>query len=384
MTYESSTQVPARTLRVVIAGGGTGGHISPAIAVAHELRRRTVVELQWIGSDGGFERRAAKEHAIPFHTVSTGKLRRYFSWTTLADVFRVPYGVYEARKLLKQLQPDVIFSTGGFVSVPTVAAGRLCGIPSLTHEQTASLGLATRINARFCDVVALSYPGTTKISKRKDAEIVITGNPVRPSITNGDRRMLLTLFDIPENLPLLYVTGGAQGAHALNEIIAAALPSLLDQVAVIHQCGPQSGNGDHRRMLDLRDKINPAQRVRYHPVERVGDELAHIYAGAALVIGRAGAGTVAELSALGLPSLLVPLPGADEQMRNAELLSHIGAAVIMRQDGLTAEMLAARVTSLVRDEDKLTAMRAAALSIAPQDPVSRLSDALIALAGTRS
>jgi UDP-N-acetylglucosamine--N-acetylmuramyl-(pentapeptide) pyrophosphoryl-undecaprenol N-acetylglucosamine transferase len=370
-------------LRVVIAGGGTGGHISPAIAVADRLRERMPVELHWIGSSGGFERDAARAHDIPFYHVRTGKLRRYIARATVVDAVRVPAGVVESFKLLKTLEPDVVFSTGGFVSTPTVVASRLCGIPSLTHEQTASVGLATRINARFCDIVALSYPGDGKIRTRKDTEIVVTGNPVRPSVIAGDRQKLLSLFDIPEDLPLLYVTGGVQGAHALNQAIAQALPELVDHVAIIHQCGPQSGNGDHARLVELREGLPAAKRIRYYPVERVGDELAHIYAAASMVLGRSGAGTVAELATVGLPSILVPLPGAEEQMRNARILEEAGAAVILRQDELTSERLIQNVRCIVTESERREAMRQSALNVAPDDPAGHLCDALIELAAKR-
>ena len=381
---ESSTRPADNPLRIVIAGGGTGGHISPAIAVAAELRNRLPVDLHWIGSAKGFERSAAAEHNIPFHVVRTGKLRRYLALETLVDTFRVPAGIYEARRLLKKLQPDVIFSTGGFVSTPTVVAGRLCNIPSLTHEQTASVGLATRINARFCDVVALSFAGTGKLRTRPGTEIVVTGNPVRPQLLTGDRDVLLSLFDIPANLPLLYVTGGAQGAQALNEIVATALPQLVREMAIIHQCGPQEGNGDYARLVTLRDNLAPDMRVRYYPVERVGDELAHIYAGASVVLGRAGAGTVAELATLGVPAVLVPLPGADEQYRNARVLADVGAAVIIPQDDLTPERLVETLRCIVSDDERNATMRAAARTRTMDNPAIRISDALLKLAARRS
>lgn len=382
MNHESSTRPSARPLRVVIAGGGTGGHISPAVAVAEELRRRMNVELHWIGSQSGFEGEAAAAQNIPFHTVRTGKLRRYLARATVIDAIRIPIGVWEAGALLRRIQPDVIFSTGGFVSVPTVVAGRFSGVPCLTHEQTASLGLATRINARFCDVVALSFPGHGKIFTRKGTEVVVTGNPIRSSISRGERKILLALFDIPPELPLLYVTGGAQGAQALNTTVAEALPELLQHVTIIHQCGPQSGNGDHARLVRLRDKLQPDERVRYHPVERVSDELAHIYASATLVVGRSGAGTVAELAALGVPSILVPLPGADEQRKNARVLADVGASIIIPQGELTSSRLVATVQCLISSPGRLQKMRAAALSVAPKDPTNRLCDAIVALAAT--
>ena len=382
MKPESSTHKHGAPLRVVIGGGGTGGHISPAIAVALELRRRGSVELYWIGSHGGFERDAARENDIPFFAVRTGKLRRYLARQTVLDAFRVPAGVIEARKILRNLRPDVIFSTGGFVSTPSVIAGRMLGIPSITHEQTASLGLATRINARFSDVVALSFAGENNVRARKHARVVVTGNPVRPGLLGGNRDTLRTLYDISVDDPLIYVTGGAQGAHALNEAIAEALPNILKHAIVIHQCGPQAGNGDFQRLMNCRESLDQCMQRRYFPVERVGDELAHIYAAATLVISRAGAGTVAELARLGKASILVPLPGATEQYRNAMVLARVEAAIIINQDDLSPEMLVSLVKELVEDTSRISAMAAAALTAAPDDPVIALVDEIYRLANT--
>ncbi len=380
MSSESSTLREQAPFRVVIAGGGTGGHISPAVAVAAELQARGPVDLHWIGSRNGFERDAAREREIPFYQVRTGKLRRYFALETIGDAFRVPAGILEARRILKRLKPDVIFSTGGFVSTPTVIAGRSLGIPSLTHEQTASLGLATRINARFCDTVALSFPNHATLKTRPSARVVVTGNPVRPWILNGDRHRFCSLFGIPPELPVVYVTGGAQGAHALNTAIGGALPELLKTTAIIHQCGPQSGNGDFQRLLDLRQQLDAGLQDRYVPVERVGDELAHIYASATLVVGRAGAGTVAELAAVGLPSILVPLPGADEQRRNAAVLESAGGAVVIDETDLTPGRLLEEVTRITANPELRAQMARAACSSRAEDPAGKLCDELIRLA----
>lgn len=372
--------LPQAPIHIVIAGGGTGGHISPAVAVATELRSRGPVTLHWIGSHAGFERDAAHENDIPFSAVRTGKLRRYFARETLGDAFRVPAGIVEARRILKQLRPDVVFSTGGFVSTPTVIAARSLGIPSLTHEQTASLGLATRINSRFSDVVALSFPLAESVRSRRKSRVIVTGNPVRPGILNGSPETLTSLYGAPEHLPLVYVTGGAQGAHALNEAIRESLPSVLDGVALIHQCGPQSGNGDFTRLMESRDNLPPDMQSRYIPVERVGDELAHIYAASSIVIGRAGAGTVAELATLGIPSILVPLPGAEEQLRNAQVLESVGGAVILDQSSLTPQSLQETLAELLADPDRLESMGAAVRNVVSGQPAASIADELVALA----
>jgi UDP-N-acetylglucosamine--N-acetylmuramyl-(pentapeptide) pyrophosphoryl-undecaprenol N-acetylglucosamine transferase len=378
---QSTTETAPSRLRLAIAGGGTGGHISPAVAVIQALRRRGVtLDALWIGSKTGFEADAAQEHGIRYVAIRTGKLRRYFSLMTAADTLRIPLGAMQAVTILRRHRPDVIFSTGGFVSVPTVAAGRLLGIPTLTHEQTATLGLATKINARVCDVVALSYAGTETPRTGRNARIVVTGNPVRQALFEGDREQARRRFPLEFERPLIYVTGGAQGAQALNQTVAQILPQLLMRIEIIHQCGPNEGNGDFERLRAQHATLPQSIQRRYLPVERVGDELAHIYAATTLVVGRSGAGTVAELAALGLPAILVPLPGADEQRRNAEVLANAGAARIIPQDDLTPQRLHDEIFELVDTPCRLSTMRNAAADLQSGQPAEQLVDELLTLA----
>jgi len=384
LTDQSTTETGPSRLRLAIAGGGTGGHISPAVAVIQALRRRGLtLDALWIGSKTGFEADAAQEHGIRYVAIRTGKLRRYFSLATATDALRIPIGTAQSLTILRRHRPDVIFSTGGFVSVPTVAAGRLLGIPTLTHEQTATLGLATKINARVCDVVALSYNGTETPRTGRGARVVVTGNPVRPALFEGDRVQARRRFPLTFELPLVYVTGGAQGAQALNQTVAQALPQLLMLVEIIHQCGPNEGNGDFERLRALHATLPQSIQRRYVPVERVGDELAHIYAATTLVVGRAGAGTVAELAALGLPAILVPLPGAPEQLRNAEVLANAGAARIIPQDDLTAQRLHDEIVALLDTTCTLSTMRTAADAFQAGQPADHLIDELLTLAARR-
>jgi UDP-N-acetylglucosamine--N-acetylmuramyl-(pentapeptide) pyrophosphoryl-undecaprenol N-acetylglucosamine transferase len=369
-----------RPLRIVIAGGGTGGHISPAIAVLDELRARAPLAVSWMGARQSLEASAASAAGATFYPVRVGKLRRYASLSTLADMVRVPVGVVDAWRILRRLRPDVVFSTGGFVSVPTVVAARQLGIPMLTHEQTAHIGLATRINARFCDVVALSFERSRASLGAAQRKAVLTGNPVRASVLRGDPSRVATTFGVPPELPVLYVTGGAQGAQAINAAVFGALPALLQHAVVLQQCGPASANGDIERARPIADQLPPDRRERYRPVETLGAELADVYAAAALVIGRAGAGTVNELAALSVPALLIPLPGATEQHENARYLVELGAAVMLPQTELSSERLAHDVVALLSDSARLERMRAASRGAARTDAAARLADELLRLA----
>ena len=377
----------ARTqpVRLVVAGGGTGGHVLPALAVVEELRRRgAVADLLWIGSAGGIEGELAAASAIPFVTIPTGKLRRYFSLQTAADAVRVPLGVAAARRQVRRFRPDVVFSTGGFVSVPTVVAAWHAA-PVLTHEQTAVLGLANRLNLRFADVLAVSYEQTAATARSLHQSVVVTGNPVRSNLANGDRAKGLARFGFSPDLPLLYVTGGARGASPVNQRVAALLPGLLETTQVLHQTGPASANADLARLTAARGAWPADVRDRYVATEFVRDELPDVYAAASLVLGRAGAGTIAELAFAGLPAVLIPLPGTggDEQNANARVLANAGGAVVLPQDQATPERLGETLRTLLADPGRLSAMGNAARTVARPGAASLLADELLALADRR-
>jgi UDP-N-acetylglucosamine--N-acetylmuramyl-(pentapeptide) pyrophosphoryl-undecaprenol N-acetylglucosamine transferase len=299
----------------------------------------------------------------------------------LTDAARIPLGVLAARRALAAFSPDVVLSTGGFVSVPAVVAAR--GIaPVLTHEQTAILGLANRINARFADVLAVSHSQTESLAARLRGRVVVTGNPIRTGLTAGDRSRGLQRLGFEAALPVVYVTGGARGASPINQRIAALLPGILEQAQIVHQTGPLSANADVSNLSQLKETLPEAVRHRYYVVEFLGEELPDIYAVADLVVGRAGAGTIAELAYVGLPAILVPLPGArgDEQAVNARVLGDIGAAVVIAQQNATPERLQMEILALLKDPDRRARMATAARTIARPEAAARLSDELISLA----
>jgi UDP-N-acetylglucosamine--N-acetylmuramyl-(pentapeptide) pyrophosphoryl-undecaprenol N-acetylglucosamine transferase len=359
-------------MRIIITGGGTGGHVSPAVAVIEELRAQSAtegwpLELLYIGSKAGAEREIITAMGIKYVSVPVGKLRRYLSWKTPADLARIPGGVFAALRQVVRFHPDVIFSTGGFVSVPTVIAAWLRRVPVLIHEQTALVGLANRIAARFASVVAISYESSRKYFVRA-RRVALTGNPVRQIVFAGDAAQGYARFGLDRSVPLIYVTGGAQGSHLLNEAVGAGLPQLLASAAIIHQCGngPDGSGADLHNLIARREQLPATQQARYAVLPFVRDEIADIYAATRLVIGRSGAGTVNELAALGKPAILVPLASsaAGEQMRNAETMSAAGGAVILPEAELSAERLSAEVSALLAHPAQLNTMGEAARKLA--------------------
>lgn len=371
-------------IRIVIAGGGTGGHVLPALSVVEELRRRGIsMDLLWIGSRNGVEGDEARAHGIPFRSVSTGKFRRYPDLKTVADAVRVPLGIPQAWWILRSFNPDVIFSTGGYVSTPSVVGGTRMA-PVLSHEQTAVLGLATRLNARFVDVQALTFE--TSLAYTKDTtKTVVTGNPVRGSLRDGSRSAGLQRFGFREDLPVLYVTGGARGSSPLNERIEAILDDLLAATQVLHQTGSRADNPDFERLSARQAALPIDIRDRYRVVERIRDEMSDVYAMADMMLARAGAGTVAEVAYLGKAAILIPLPGAggNEQHRNAEALSSIDGAIVLEQSAATPDALRTLILELARDPQRRTQIGLNAAKAGRPDAASRLADQLLQLASQR-
>lgn len=360
-------------MRVVIAGGGTGGHTSAGLAVAAVLCREGA-DVHWIGSHEGVEARRVPEAGLPFHPISTGKLRRYWDRRNASDLLvRVPAGLVQSWRLLRSLRPAVLFSLGGFVSVPPALAARALGIPIVIHEQTAVPGLANRITARFAARIAVSFARTG--SGFPTDRVVLTGNPVREEILGGSREAALGHFGFDAVSPLVYVTGGAQGSHRINRVVGEALPRLLAICQILHQCGDNAETGDHSWLQDRARALPPALRPRYAVRTYVGAELRDVYAATTLLVGRSGAGTVIECCNLGVPAVFIPLPGAsgDEQAANAGLVEAAGGAVVLPQGDLTVERLVDTLTRLLADRAALEAMGARARALAVPDAAQRLA-----------
>jgi len=288
--------------------------------------------------------------------IAGGKLRRYFSWRNVLSPFQIVLGFGQAFLHLRRVRPQVVFSTGGYVALPVVAAAAFLRIPIVVHEQTAVMGLANRFAARLARRVLLTYPETEGIPDRIETEVV--GNPVRPSLFAADRTKALGDLGLTDSLPVVCVMGGAQGAHYLNEAVRLHLPDLLSQLQLIVITGP---NADYEALQAATTTLAPelGHRLKLYPL--VKTLLSAVYAASDLVVSRAGAGTVNELRALHKPALLVPLPASagGEQTRNAQYLARMGGAIVLSQAGTPMVELVSRILNLARDRVRLTALRQA-------------------------
>ena len=319
-------------MHIVLTGGGTAGHVTPNIALIKRLQQEGW-EIDYIGSLNGIEKELIS--AIPgvtYHGVQTGKLRRYLDLKNLSDPFRVIKGCSQARKLIRALKPDVIFSKGGFVSVPVVAAhGK---VPVVIHESDYTPGLANRIACRFADTVCVTFQDT--MHKVKVRRVVHTGTPIRPELYEGsaERGRAFTGFDGQK--PVLLIMGGSSGAQRLNELVREALPKLTAQFDIIHLCG--------------RGKVDESVSAEgYRQYEYIKDELPDLFAMADVVLSRSGANAIFEFLALAKPALLVPLPlsaSRGDQILNANYFVKRGYAEMLDQDGATADSLYEAVAKL--------------------------------------
>lgn len=382
----------SRPFRLCLTGGGTGGHTYPALTAYRALQRRLAaegraLEVLWIGTPDGLEARVAPAEGIPFATVATGKIRRsanplkLVSPANVRDMARVPLGVAQARKIVADFAPDVVLATGGYVAVPAGLASRMCRRPLVLHEQTVRLGLANRKLAGSATRIAVSSESSLPLLPEAVRSIaVVTGNPIRPEVLAGhpDKAVAaLGLDGFDRRLPTVYVTGGAQGSQQINGVVAGVLPWLLQRANVIHQAGVGNVDGLRHRAAALA----PELAGRYHLAGFVGPELPDVLALADLVVSRSGAGTLAELTALGKPAIFVPLASSagNEQLHNARHLEDAGAAVALA-GAVTPDQLRVAAGPLLSDPARRAAMAAAAREQGRPDAADRLVDVLLAAA----
>lgn len=332
--------------RIILTGGGTAGHVTPNIALLPRLRELQY-DIHYIGSYTGIEKELIEKQQIPYHGISSGKLRRYFSLKNFTDPFRVLKGFSEANHLIKTLKPDVIFSKGGFVSVPVVIAGKRNHVPVIIHESDMTPGLANRISIPSAYRVCCNFPETLKALPEDKA--VLTGSPIRQELMTGDPEKARAFCGFKDEKPVILVVGGSLGATAVNQAVRAILPELLKDFQVIHLCG--------KGKLDT--SLNNLEG--YIQFEYIQDELRHLFALSDIVISRAGANAICELLALQKPNLLIPLSASasrGDQILNARSFERQGFSKVLEEETLTNELLLDTVHELYDNRQQyVTAMQ---------------------------
>jgi len=316
-----------RMKRIVLTGGGTAGHVTPNIALMPALKEAGY-DIHYIGSHKGIERSLIEELKIPYYGISSGKLRRYFDPKNFSDPFKVMKGFFEAVSLMKRLKPDVVFSKGGFVSVPVVFAAKRRGIPVIIHESDITPGLANKLSISSASKICANFPETVKYLP--EGKAVLTGTPIRQELFAGNKLLGIDFCGFTTDKPILLVVGGSTGSAAVNEAVRKALPELLKTFQVIHLCG--------------KDKVDHSFKGTkgYVQYEYIKKELSDLLAAADVVISRAGANAICELLALRKPNLLIPLSAASsrgDQILNAESFKRQGFSYVIKEEDVSNETL---------------------------------------------
>ncbi|PZE22651.1 undecaprenyldiphospho-muramoylpentapeptide beta-N-acetylglucosaminyltransferase [Paenibacillus xerothermodurans] len=328
--------------KIVFTGGGSAGHVTPNLAIISKLKQQGW-DVEYIGSREGIEREIIEHANIPFHHISSGKLRRYFDLKNFKDPFKVVKGIGEAYMLLRRIKPAIVFSKGGFVTVPVILASWLHRIPVISHESDISPGLANRISIPFVTKICVNFPESLHYIKGNKG--VCTGLPIREHILRGEPRRGYALCDFHQQKPVLLIMGGSLGAQKINAAVRESLDILLERFQIVHICG----KGQIDKSL--------APRRGYKQFEYVNDELADILAMTDIVISRAGATSIFEFLALGKPMLLIPLTrqaSRGDQLLNAASFEKLGYAQVLHEENLNADNLTQGALTVYDNRQQMT------------------------------
>lgn len=328
--------------KIVLTGGGTAGHVTPNIALIPGLHEAGFY-VEYIGSYRGIERKLIKNLEIPYHGISTGKLRRYFDVKNFSDPLRVIRGFSEAAKLMKIVKPDIVFSKGGFVSVPVVMAAKKAKIPVIIHESDMTPGLANKLSFNSADKICCNFPET--VNMLPEGKAVLTGSPIREELFTGDKEKAKKFLNLNDDKPVIMVMGGSLGALKVNEAVRSVLPELLKEYNVVHLCG--------------KDKVDESLKNKegyegYIQFEYIHDELKDLFALCDLFISRAGANSICEILALAKPNILIPLSAKQsrgDQILNARSFEKQGFSVVIEEEEITNELLLNKINELYENRD---------------------------------
>ncbi|MBV9258732.1 MAG: undecaprenyldiphospho-muramoylpentapeptide beta-N-acetylglucosaminyltransferase [Ktedonobacteraceae bacterium] len=370
-------------MRVLISGGGTGGHIYPALSVATLLKDTYNADILYLGSDDGLETELIPAAGFRLARIKAGKLQRFVSWGTMKGIARVPVGVIQAISIVRNFHADVAFTSGGYVAVPSGLAARMNGVPLLIHQQDVPPNLSNKLLAPLATRISVAFADSLHYFPAH--KTVQLGNPVRQAVLDvrqtspQDARAALGLAP---DVPLLLVTGGSQGARYLNQTVCRALPELLLSCQVLQISGKKLFEETQALSTSMLADVPAETRQRYRLVPYMDAEMPLALQAAEMVVCRAGAATLSELAVLGKPSILVPLPpalGASPQETNASMFGHWQAAEVIQNNELKPDILVNRVKSDILDYVKLNAMAEAARRLAKPDATQEIVKTIVGM-----
>ena len=349
-------------MKIVFTGGGSGGHIFPIIAICRELRKiypKKDLKVVYLGPKDEFGKILLSQEGVKVKTIMAGKIRRYFSisafFLNLIDIFfKIPFGFFQAFLYLFISGPDLIFSKGGYGSIPTVLAGWFLGIPIFLHESDISPGMANRFLSKFSIEIFVSFPRTEYFSQKK---IISVGNPIRREILGGSKEKARELFRLSGGKPIILILGGSQGAQRINDVILVILPDILKEFELIHQAGTKNFKQVRKEAEVI---VFDELRKYYHLYPFLKEEeLREAYAAADLIVGRAGSGTIFEIAGLSKPSILIPLPEAaqNHQLKNAYAFAQRGATMVIEEVNFTPGFFLGRIRYLFSHPSEIEKMR---------------------------
>jgi UDP-N-acetylglucosamine--N-acetylmuramyl-(pentapeptide) pyrophosphoryl-undecaprenol N-acetylglucosamine transferase len=336
-------------MKIVLTGGGTGGHLVPLVTVAEKIKEKAPdTEFIFMGPEGKMEKDIMGRTGIKMRKIMSGKMRRYLSGYNFIDILKIPIGIVQAFFWLLIDMPDAVFSKGGYASLPVVLAAWVYRIPIMIHESDANPGLANSMLSKFSNRIAISYPEAEKYFPAP--QVVLTGNPVRSDITQGDPQKAREMFHLTDSKKVIFILGGSQGARNINNKILDILPELLRKYQVIHQTGEDNLEEAKKKAGIL--GIKPG-RDGYYPVAFYGDEIKDILAVSDLVITRAGANTLSEIAACKKPAIVIPLMWAanNHQRMNAYSLAKNGSCLVLEEENLGEHMLLEKIEEMMNNEE---------------------------------
>lgn len=364
-------------MRILLTGGGSGGHLFPLIAVARKFKIKPHVVIMYLGPDG-FSKEALKSEGIRAKYILCGKMRRYLSPLLFLDLLKIPLGFFQSYWYMFWFMPDVIFSKGGYGGALPVLVGWLFRIPAIIHESDSVPGLANRILAKLAEKIMVSFDATLTFFPSE--KVILVGNPVRSELFTRVSENPRKVLGIRSEKPIALVIGGSQGARQINELTLLAIPEFIKKYEIIHQCGAEN-------LLQVQKGAaiqikNNGEKAQYHIYPILSEEeLASAYALARIVISRAGSGAIFEIAAAGKPSILIPYAPAagGHQEKNAHAYAESGAAVVLEGKNLTTHMIISTVDSIVENVERSKSMSEAASRFAKPDAASKIAEEIVKL-----